>query len=161
MLNGCLYLRRRVKKGQTYYYCAKKRSTIDFKCCSGCLNKEYKKVAKITVKTPLNECKKKHKTTIATSIPKEVKLKVWERDGHECIFCHKRVPWNCANSHYIKRSHLGLGIEENIFTACPTCHTDFDDTPKREYMLPTAKKHLMSKYDNWNENMLVYKKWGN
>lgn len=163
MLNGCLYLRKRQKKGQTYFYCFKKRAIIDISCCYGCVNKEYKKVAKMVTKKALRDCKKKHKTTIATSIDKKVKLKVWERDEHKCIFpnCKKTVPWNCANSHYIKRSHLGLGIEENIFTACPECHHDFDDTPKRKDMLPIAKRYLMSKYDNWNEEMLVYKKWGN
>ena len=102
-----------------------------------------------------------HKVTKATAIPKDVKLKVWERDKHKCIFCYTPVSWNYANSHYIKRSHLGLGIEENIFTACPTCHHNFDDTPKRKYLLPIAKEYLMSKYDYWNEDILIYKKWGN
>lgn len=161
MLNKCQYLRFRKKQGKTYCYCTKKRATIEFSCCSNCSNKEYKKVAKMTVKKPLSQCKKKHKTTIATSIPKEVKLKVWKRDNQECIFCHKKVPWNCANSHFVKRSHLGMGIEENIFTVCLLCHTNFDDTPKREFMLPIARNHLTSKYPYWNEDMLIYKKWGN
>lgn len=163
MINKCINLKFRSKKGQTYCYCTQKRSVIDFKQCSSCPNKEYKKVARMTVKKPLNECKKKHKATVATSIDKKVKLKVWERDGHKCIFpnCQKPVSWNCANSHYIKRSHLGLGIEENIFTACPECHHDFDDSPRRKDMLPIAKKYLMNKYEHWNEEMLVYKKWGN
>ena len=52
-----------------------------------------------------------HKVTKATAIPKAVKLKVWKRDKHKCIFCQTPVSWNYANSHYIKRSHLGLGIE--------------------------------------------------
>ena len=159
MLNKCLNFRLRTKQGLKIYYCARKRTTIDFKLCSICPYKEYKKVYNIATRKPLGKCNKKHKTTIATSITKEVKLKVWERDNYECIFCHKRVSWNFANSHYIKRSHLGLGIEENIFTACPVCHYEFDDTPKREYMLPIAKQYLISKYDYWNEEMLVYKKW--
>lgn len=161
MQNKCINLKLRKKQGKTYCYCTKKRAIIEFSCCYDCLNKEYKKVAKMVVRKPLRECKKKHKTTIATSITKKVKMIVWERDKHQCIFCGKYVDWSFANSHFIKRSHLGLGIEENIFTACPECHHDFDDTPKRKDMLPIAKKHLMSKYDNWNEDMLVYKKWGN
>jgi len=48
-----------------------------------------------------------------------------------------------------------------MFTACPTCHHDFDDTPKREFLLPLAKRYLMSKYDYWNEDILIYKKWRN
>lgn len=103
----------------------------------------------------------KSKRTKELEIPKKIKLIVWERDNHECIFCHKYVEWNYANSHYIKRSHGGLGIEQNIFTACSVCHHDFDDTPKRKEMLPVAKRHFMNIYDNWNEDDLVYKKWYN
>lgn len=161
MINKCINLKFRSKKGKTYCYCTKKRSVIDFKECSGCLSKEYKKVAKMTPKKPLNKVSKNNKVTKATAINKKVKLIVWERDEHRCIFCNKPVPWNCANSHYVKRSHLGMGIEENIFTACPTCHDDFDNTIKRKYMLPIAKRHLINKYDYWNEDMLIYKKWGN
>ena len=101
----------------------------------------------------------KSKRTKALEIPKKVKLIVWERDNHRCIFCPRDVPWNYANSHYIKRSHGGLGIEQNIVTACPRCHHNFDDTPKRKEMLLVAKRHLMSLYDNWNEEDLVYKKY--
>lgn len=155
MISGCLYLKKRLNKGKPYWYCAFKRYTTTLYDCSVWLNKEDKK----TARKPLNKLSKTNKITKATAIPKEVKLKVWERDNRKCIFCHKSVPWNCATSHYIKRSHLGLGIEEDIFTACPTCHHEFDDTTKREYMLHNAKKYLMSKYDNWNEETLVYKKW--
>lgn len=158
MMNKCRNLRQRHKKGQLYYFCAKRREIVELCDCRGCFDKEYKEVKKITAKKPINKVSKTNKVTKATSITKDVKLKVWERDNKMCIFCHKPVTWNCANSHYIKRSHLGMGIEENIFAACPTCHHEFDDTPKREFMLPTAKRHLMSKYDYWNEEMLVYSK---
>ena len=30
----------------------------------------------------------------------------------------------------------------------------------RKYMLSIAKKHLMDKYDYWNEEILIYKNWG-
>ena len=43
-------------------------------------------------------------------------MAVWERDNHRCIFCGKLVPYNLANSHFIKRSQGGLGIEQNIMT---------------------------------------------
>ena len=158
MNNKCINLRVRNKKGQAYYYCTFKHTVIDFNTCSSCVNKDYKKVAKMSVKKPLNKISKTNKIVTATSIPKKVKLTVWDRDNHKYIFCHKPLSWNYANSHYIKRSHLGLGIEENIFTACTTCHHEFDDTPKREYMLPIAKRYLMSKYDYWNEDILIYKK---
>lgn len=156
---NCINLRRRTKNNRPYLFCIEKRSVIDFKECSNCSCRKYKKVSKMAVKKPLKECKKKHKLTIATSISKNVKLKVWERDNHRCIFCHKLVAWNLANSHFIKRSHLGLGIEENIFTACLECHNKFDDSIYRKKMLPIAEKHLKSKYPNWNEENLIYNKY--
>ena len=161
MYSKCCYLRHRHKKGQLYYFCSKRCEIVELCVCRGCLNKDFKEVKKLAAKTPINKISKTNKITKATAIPKKIKLKVWERDNHKCIFCQTPVSWNYANSHFIKRSHLGLGIEENIFTACPTCHHDFDDTPKREFLLPLAKDYLMSKYDYWNEDMLVYKKWGN
>lgn len=164
MNNKCLYLRFRKKQGKTYCYCTKKRAVIEFSSCYGCINKEYKKIAKNTIKiknrTPLNKVSKTNKVTKATSIPKAVKLTVWERDQHKCIFCGKEVDWRFANSHYIKRSQLGMGIEENILTNCDKCHKLFEESTKREEMKEIAKKYLISKHPNWNEEDLVYKKWG-
>lgn len=51
MINKCINMKYRSKKGQAYCYCTHKRSVIDFKECSGCLSKEYKKVAKKALKT--------------------------------------------------------------------------------------------------------------
>ena len=46
----------------------------------------------------------------ATSIPAEVKKAVWERDNGRCIICGAPGnPW----CHYIPRSALGLGVEQN------------------------------------------------
>ena len=166
---GCINLKVKTKKGKKFLYCSALKKEITFDNCKDCADKEYKKIkckinhkkfAKKSVwskKSPLISGHK-HKLPKATEITMKVKKIVWERDNGYCIFCHKPVSWNCANSHYIKRSQLGMGIEENIFTTCPACHHEFDDTPKREYMLPIAKRHLMSKYENWNEDMLIYKK---
>lgn len=100
----------------------------------------------------------KSKRTKALEIPKKVKLIVWERDGQECIFCHKWVPWQCANSHFIKRSQGGLGIQQNIMTNCPECHRKFDDTIERKKMMPIAEEYLKSKYRKWCKEDLYYKK---
>ena len=161
MLNKCLHMRWRKKKGLTYCYCTQKRAVIDFKGCSSCLNKEYKKVAKMVAKKPLNKVNKNNKVRQATSIPLKVKKVVWERDNHCCIFCGKYVDMFFANSHYIKRSHNGMGIPENIMTNCQSCHDLFEESKYREQMKEFAKKYLMSKYNHWNEEMLIYKKWGN
>ena len=163
MNNKCIYLRFRKKQGKTYCYCTKKRAVIEFSSCYGCINKEYKKIAKNTIKiknrTPLNKVSKTNKVTKATSIPKAVKLTVWERDNHCCIFCGKYVEWNLANSHFIKRSHNGMGIEENIITNCVECHNLFEHEPSRSEMMPFAEQYLKSKYPNWSKKDLVYKKW--
>lgn len=153
MLIKCQYLRQRTKKGQLYYYCTKSRKLVDYACFRGCFDKEYKQPK------PIKKINKKNKVRQATSIDLKVKKIVWLRDNKKCIFCHKEVDMFFANSHYIKRSHLGLGIPQNIFTACPECHDKFDDSIERENMLPIAKHHLMTLYDDWNEEMLIYKKY--
>lgn len=61
------------------------------------------------------------------------------------------------NSHYIKRSHGGLGIEENITTMCFTCHSAFDGA-ERKYLLPKVKTYLKSQYPEWDEQKLYYRK---
>ena len=100
-----------------------------------------------------------NKRTEALAITKKVKLEVWERDDHKCIFCHKPVSWNLANSHFIKRSHGGLGIPENIMTNCAECHQMFDDSKYRKYMLPKAEAYLKSKYVGWNRDNLRFTRY--
>ena len=70
------------------------------------------------------------------------------------------------NAHYIPRSKGGLGIEQNIVTLCTEmtlnkCHRkyDFGTKKEREEIGKKIKNHLKSKYDNWNEEDLYYKKW--
>ena len=135
------------------FECKKTRKIINIKECNGCKFREDKG-RKVTIK----KVTKSSKRTKALAIPKDIKLIVWERDLHRCIFCHCEVPWNLANSHFIKRSHGGLGIPKNLFCACLNCHHDYDDTPKREWMLPIARNHLIAKYEDWNEEDLIYKK---
>ena len=101
----------------------------------------------------------KSKRTQALEITKKTKLVVWERDNHCCIFCGRYVEWNYANSHYVKRSQGGLGIEQNIMTNCDRCHKLFEETKYRPQMKEYAKKYFMSKYPNWNENDLIYRKY--
>ncbi len=160
MTNKCIHCRLRSKHYTKYFFCVRRKAEIEQETCEGCLYKEYKKVAKMTPKKPIRACGKKHKLTKATEIPKLVKMIVWERDNCKCIFCGKYVEWNFANSHYIKRSHNGLGIEQNIMTNCDRCHKLFEESTYREKMKDYAKGYLMTKYETWNEEMLVYKKRG-
>lgn len=98
-----------------------------------------------------------HKRTKACSISKQTKAKVYERDDGLCIFCHR--PGDPV-AHVINRAHGGLGIEQNIVCACSECHRMLDNTTSRQTMLDYAKRYLRGKYEGWNEDELIYKKWG-
>lgn len=159
MNNKCVNLKIRTKKGVKFFFCSRRKAVVNLNECKCCLYKEYKKTSKIVVKTPLRASGKKHKLTKATEIPKKVKIKVWERDNHKCIFCGKYVEWNYANSHYIKRSKNGMGIEKNIMTNCERCHDLFEESIYREQMKEYAKNYFKGLYQNWNEEELIYKKY--
>lgn len=97
-----------------------------------------------------------HKRTKACAIRKKTKEEVYKRDGGCCIFCgHPGLP----EAHYVPRSHGGLGIPENIVTACRPCHDKLDNSIDRQQMLQKAAEHLKQFYEGWNEDSLVYDKW--
>lgn len=151
----CIYMKLKINKE---VWCTFNDKKVSRELCSICSADNRYNSAEFCRKIH-SKSNKKHKLTKATDIPTELKKKVWERDNHMCIFCHKYVRWKYANSHYIKRSHLGMGIEENIFTACTNCHYKFDDSIYRKDMMNFAKNYLISKYEHWNEDMLIYKKY--
>ena len=97
-----------------------------------------------------------HKRTKACAINKKTKEIVYKRDEGSCIFCG--AP-GLPEAHYIPRSHGGLGIPENIVTACRPCHDKLDNSTDRQQMLQVAAEHLRQFYEGWNENNLVYDKW--
>lgn len=92
----------------------------------------------------------------ACDISKATKKAVWERDGGRCIICYNRQAM--PNSHFIRRSQGGLGIEENIVTMCMRCHSMYDQYIDRENMENFVRNYLMSKYPDWDENKLIYRK---
>ena len=98
----------------------------------------------------------KSKRSRATDIPIAVKMDVFERDSGCCIFCGRP---GLSNAHFISRAQGGLGIEENIVTACPLCHLAMDNSDKRSIYLQRAEEYLRSKYPNWDKGRLVYNKW--
>lgn len=97
-----------------------------------------------------------HKRTKACSISKKTKEIVYKRDEGSCIFCG--AP-GLPEAHIVPRSHGGLGIPENIVTACRPCHDKLDNSTDRQQMLQVAAEHLKQFYEEWNEDNLVYDKW--
>ena len=97
-----------------------------------------------------------HKMTKATSIPIEVKKKVYIRDGGKCVVCGKP---GLPNAHYIRRSQGGLGIEENVVTLCPECHHDFDNGFRREEIGAWLSEYLDKWYPDFPDEKRVYSKY--
>ena len=101
-----------------------------------------------------------HRLTKATEIPPAVKSSVWHRDGCRCVICGSiNAGPHC---HFVRRSQLGLGIEQNIWTGCDKCHTEFDSEGTEGPLHQFVEQHLKSWYPGWDEADLVYKKydWG-
>ena len=89
------------------------------------------------------------------AISPAVKKRVLERDRC-CVLCGSADGQPCA--HYISRARGGLGIEENILTLCWKCHMRYDQTVERKALRTFFRSYLMSKYPDWDESKLIYKK---
>ena len=113
----------------------------------------------------------KSKRTVALSIPKEVKKKVWERQKGRSLFApYPNITVEECCCHYIPRSKGGLGIEENIFGCTYDQHMLFDNNVLKggynlhstnitiEQMHQVVRNHMTRCYENWNEKDLIYKK---
>lgn len=152
MTMNCIHFRKRTKKHISYFYCVNQKREIKLNECCSCKVKEYKGIKSIKGK--------KHKRTIATDISQVVKKEVWERDLHRCIFCKKQVPLSNANAHFIPRSAGGLGISQNIITACNECHNEQDNGKKSIEYDRVAEKYLKKYYgDKWDKKKLIYNKY--
>lgn len=148
---NCKNLRIRSKKYIKFFYCKLEDKEISLELCRDCENKEYIKRKEIKGQ--------KHKQTKETEIPKLVKEMVWYRDKRRCIFCGRIVPMFFANAHFVPRSAGGLGIEENIFTACDDCHREQDNGLKSKEYTEYVESYLKSIYGtNWDKNKLIYRK---
>lgn len=166
MLNGCLYLRRRTKNYQKYFYCTTQKKNILSTDCKNCTLKKYKEIKQITyTKKTTKKTTKQSKKAKACDIKMSVKRRVYERDEGRCVLCGNYVNV-MPNSHYIPRSDSGLGIEENVVTMCTEltenkCHQKYDnctDKKEKKIMKNQIKKHLKTFYHDWDEEKLIYRK---
>ena len=98
----------------------------------------------------------KSKRSKATDISQKVKLTVWERDRHRCVFCGNT--YASPNAHIISRANGGLGVEQNIITLCWQCHERMDHTTDRDKYIKWAKAYIAGKYGEFNEREVIYKK---
>lgn len=104
-----------------------------------------------------------NKRAKACAIPQAVKKRVAERDSIDgwpcCIVCGS--PEGLPEAHYISRAKGGLGIEENIVTLCRRCHCIYDNGTRdqREALKEQIRDYLKSKYPEWSEEKLYYRKW--
>ena len=104
------------------------------------------------------------KDTKARDFDRKTKFAIAERDSIDgwpcCVYCGASAPAEIAwsNAHYIARSQQGRGIEQNGLTLCPICHRNYDQTTERMKMREFFREYLMSKYEHWNEDELVYRK---
>lgn len=87
-----------------------------------------------------------------------------------CLFCRNNYHMNCTSPmlyeihdimHYIPKSSMGLGIEQNGVLGCRYHHNLLDNGNKglREEMLEMMAEHLLSHYPDWERDNLTYKKW--
>ena len=97
----------------------------------------------------------KHKRTKACAIPQKVKKTVYERDRGLCIFCGR--PGDPV-AHVISRAHGGLGVEQNIITACFRCHERMDNSTDRSIYVSRAKEYLEEEYGPIDWDSMVYRK---
>jgi len=149
----CIYLLNRKQKP----FCKKQNKQIDFKECSNCPNKKFKEKQYKPIKRSDKKMKNRSsKLSKACDIPQSVKEIVFNRDKGLCVICKQA---GIPNMHYIARSQLGLGIEQNVVCGCIKCHHEYDNGTLRKHHREIIKKHLQSKYKNWNEDNLTYKKY--
>lgn len=98
----------------------------------------------------------KKSSTKACDISPDVKRAVWERDGGICVVCGLNV--GLPEGHYIPRSRMGLGIEQNIVCICRECHDMQHRIGYGELVLRRMKEYLDEKYPGFSDEDRIYHK---
>jgi len=79
----------------------------------------------------------------------EIRRKVWERDGHECIHCHESVALNRCHIDHIRSGKLGTNEKKNLRTLCRRCHVLRADHRHRGMIAKALRDGVIP--PNWRE----------
>lgn len=113
---------------------------------------------------------KTHKATRKLQFTKKTQEKIYYRDNGECIFCAMGYYTDCRSGmllqikdimHYIPKSSMGMGIEQNGALGCRYHHDLLDNgnRGRREDMLQRFEAYLKSIYPDWKKEDLIYRKY--
>lgn len=113
------------------------------------------------------------KYTKLLQFDKNTRETIYERDNYSCLFCKigyhtqgqnmSELEFNIFDPmHFIPKSKLGLGIEENGVCGCRYHHHILDNgnLGLREEMLMIMEEYLKQCYPEWAKDKLVYRKYG-
>ena len=114
--------------------------------------------------------KKPHKYTKKLQFSSKTRKKIMERDNDTCIFCAMGYQTHCSSPmlletfdimHFIPKSKLGLGIEQNGALGCRYHHHMLDNGNQgaRQDMLERFEAYLRNIYPDWEKEKLVYRKY--
>ena len=113
MYQKCRYLRRRTKKGELYYYCAKHREIVNFACFRECLDTEYKEQKKLVAKKPIKSVSRKRVT-----VSKKTYEEVFERCDGKCAICGTTQDLEYHHIYYRSERKDLIDVSDNGIMLC-------------------------------------------
>lgn len=146
MLNKCLYLRRRSKKGQLYYYCAncQKKGIIKPNECYVCELKEFKQYKPM-----------KNKTAKAKKL-EEQRYSILTNNLNICYVCKKRLK---DDIHEIYAGRNRIVSMKNGF-CIPICRKCHEEIQNNEEKMLIYKRECQRKYEENHTREEFLKKIG-
>lgn len=109
-----------------------------------------------------------HRHTKLLQFDARTREKIIERDHGMCIFCAMGYPLDGDGGtgiydimHFVPKSSMGLGIEENGALGCRQHHHMLDNGGRglRKDMLARFEAYLRGIYPGWDRDALVYRKY--
>ena len=111
-----------------------------------------------------------HTYTRKLQFDTKTRQKIYIRDNGTCIFCRMGYHMEGASGmmidindimHFIPKSQMGLGIEQNGALGCRYHHSLLDNGNKglRQEMLGKFEAYLKSLYPGWDRKRLTYQKY--